>query len=212
MPSHCRRSRAVPCIARSRTANRAPSRLSTPSAWSRAPSAPLKSVCTVSAATEPVKRTGPATLPASGSPDTLLRSPSNEIESATTSAATPRVSVRLSSRTVPRIWLMGRSPSRCASVPLNCASASEPVSVPAAASVPRNATEGTSWRTVPRSTLAASTANGRKASPARLLSEPSTLTVPRPFTRLTGHPGTSESRNAQSTSSVRASSRPSAVV
>ena len=196
-------------------ASRAPSRdassVSTPSTWTPPPSCvDCRSACVASAASVPSTRTGPVTAPASGSPPPgkLPRRPSNESESATTSANTASVSLRLSSRTTPRITLGGRSRGRCRNVPLNCASASRPVSVPAASSAPCSRTAGTSRRTVLRSIVAASTAKERKPTPAPR----DRSTSPRPRTVDCGQPGTRESRNTQSVSRCSAPIAPSARV
>src|SRR2546426_3481342 len=87
---------------KSRAASRDDSSVSTPSTRTPPPScADCRSACVASAASVPSSRTGPVTAPASGSPPPrkLARRPSNESESATTSANTPSVSLRLASRT-----------------------------------------------------------------------------------------------------------------
>ena len=149
----------------------------------------------------------PPAAPVSGRPGKLGRKPSNDSESAVTSAKTPSVSPRRSSRTVPRTELAGPSPSRWRSVPLNWASRYGPVRVPAASSTPFNVTAGARRCTVRRSTVAASTPNPRNAKPPDNRS-----TSPWPRSRVSGHPATSESRKLQSTSRASRLKAPSARV
>ena len=205
------RSRLRARSVRSRAAERPPSRVSTPST-SRfpAPVADASAAWVSSAAAVPLSRTGPATAPRRAHRGKLPRSPSKESGSALTSANTLSVSPRVSSPTVPRATLTARSPSRCVSVPAKRASCSEPVRVPSPSSSPRSATAGARRRTVPRSTVAASTTKGRKRMPSGGGDVRSTWPLPR--MRDTGQPATSESRNVQSTASASAPRVPSAVV
>src|SRR5439155_625042 len=204
------RSRSRACSVKSRAPVRAPFPPSnnTPSACT-APPAEWRSAWVSSAASGPLSCTLPATAPRSGRAEKLPLRPSNDSESAVRSAYTPSVSLRPSSRTVPVSLVGGRAPSRCSSVPVNCTSRNGPLRVPSAYSRPCRAAAGTSRSTVPRSTTAL-TVNGwkRRSPPA----PPPNATSPRPRIRVSGRPGTSESRKVQSTSSVRPDTGPVAVV
>src|SRR5205807_1013628 len=105
-----------------------------------APSSSTPSPCTLpppewsaawvsSCGSGPASFTVPATAPESGSVGKLPLSPSNDRESATTSAYTPSVSLRPSRRTVPVSRLGASVPSRCSSVPVNCAFFNGPLKV-----------------------------------------------------------------------------------
>ncbi len=181
--------------------------MSTPPATS-APPGETRSRRVSSAAGLPRSRMAPATAPWRGRPGKLPRSPSNESESARTSAVMAKVSVRVSSAIVPTTVLAGRAPSSWTSVPANRASCSVPLTEPERRSAPCRTTLGTSRRTVARLITAACTAKGATRGP----SGARTSRRPCPRTWERGVPGTRESLNCQSIDAATLSTGPSATV